>query len=78
MMRFKTLDTVVLNCDLPEHGLRRGDLGAVVQTYEPDGLEVEFVTASGRTEALVTLKVDDVRTVDDTDLVSVRPFNRTA
>ena len=35
VMRFKELDTVVLDRDVPEHGLRRGDLGAVVQTYEP-------------------------------------------
>ncbi|HET6201801.1 MAG TPA: DUF4926 domain-containing protein [Planctomycetota bacterium] len=75
-MRFRTLDTVVLERDLPELGLRKGDLGAVVQVYEPDGLEVEFVTASGRTEALVPLKERDVRPVAETDLVSVRPFNR--
>lgn len=48
-MRYRVLDTVVLDKDLPEHGLRKGDLGAVVEVYEPDGLEVEFVTASGRT-----------------------------
>jgi Domain of unknown function (DUF4926) len=77
-MKFKTLDTVVLDRDLPDFGLREGDLGAVVQTYEPDGLEVEFVTASGRTEALVKLRTEDVRPVADTDLISVRPFNRSA
>ena len=77
-MKFKTLDTVVLNRDLPEYGLRAGDLGAVVEVYAPDGLDVEFVTASGRTEALITLKVSDVRAVEDTDLISVRPFSRSA
>lgn len=77
-MEFKTLDTVVLLRDLPAHGLRVGDLGAVVETYEPDGLEVEFVTASGRTGALVTLKVADVRRVADNDLVAVRSLDRTA
>lgn len=75
-MRYRTLDTVVLKKDLPEHGLRKGDLGAVVHVYEPEGLEVEFVTASGRTEALVTLRVGDVRAVSDNDLVAVREFNR--
>jgi len=73
-MKFKTIETVVLNKDLPTLGLRKGDLGAVVEVYEPDGLEVEFVTASGRTEALVTLNVEDVRAVVDSDLVVVRPF----
>lgn len=77
-MRFKQLDTVVLDRDLPEHGLRRGDLGAVVEVYAPDGLDVEFVTASGKTEALVTLKAKDVRAVEDHDLISVRPSDRSA
>jgi len=71
-MTYKLLDTVVLDRDLPEHGLRRGDLGAIVQVYEPDGLEVEFVTASGKTQALVTLNVNDVRSVQESDLITVR------
>jgi hypothetical protein len=77
-MNFKPLDIVVLNKDLPRAGLKLGDLGAVVEVYEPDALEVEFVTASGKTEALLTLEVADVRAVVDTDLVSVRPYSRTA
>ena len=78
-MNFKTLDTVVLTRDLPEHGLQKGDLGAVVHVYEPDGVEVEFVTASGRTEALVTLKIDAIRHVADSDLISVRrSFDKSA
>ena len=71
-MMYKVLDTVVLDRDLPEHGLRSGDLGAVVQVYEPDGLDIEFVTASGKTQALVTLNVRDVRPVQDRDLIAVR------
>jgi len=77
-MAHEVLDTVVLRMDLSEYGLRKGDLGAVVEVYEPDGLEVEFVTASGKTETLVTLKADAVRSVVDNDLVAVRPFNRSA
>ena len=77
-MKFRRLDVVVLEKDLPAHGLKTGDLGAIVELYEPDGLEVEFVTASGRTEALVTLTVSDVRSVVANDLVAVRPYRRTA
>jgi hypothetical protein len=55
------LDIVVLARDLPVHGVRRGDLGAV-----------EFVAASGRTQALVTLTPADMRAVADDDLVAVR------
>jgi hypothetical protein len=77
-MDYSLLDTVVLDRDLPEHGLKVGDLGTIVEIYEPDGLEVEFVTASGRTGALLTLSVGDVRHVADGDLVSVRQFARSA
>jgi Domain of unknown function (DUF4926) len=75
-MTYHLLDTIVLNRDLPEQALCRGDLGAVVEVYEPDGLEVEFVTASGRTAALLTLNERDVRPVADDDLVAVRPCRR--
>ena len=44
-MSFHKLDVVVLNTDLPAQGLKRGDLGAVVDVYSPDAIEVEFVTA---------------------------------
>ena len=62
-MIYKLLDTVVLDRDLPEHSLRNGDLGAVVQVYEPDGLDVE---------ALATLNVKDVRPVQDSDCTDPR------
>jgi uncharacterized protein DUF4926 len=42
------LDTVVLERDLPEHGLRRGDLGAVVHVHSDEAIEVEFVRLSAK------------------------------
>ncbi len=77
-MRHKPLDTVVLNRDLPQHGLQAGDVGAVVEVYEPDGLEVEFVTGAGETQALVTLRDSDVRAMDANELISVRRLKRSA
>ena len=74
---FNLLDTVVLDRDLPEYGLRRGDLGAVVDVHPPDGLEVEFVLASGKTQALVPLRASDVRAVAEGDLIAVRELRRT-
>lgn len=67
-MKFELLDSVVLAKDLPEHELCEGDLGAVVELYEPDGIEVEFVRASGATQGLVTLTAADVRPVAEGDL----------
>jgi hypothetical protein len=69
---FRELEPVVLIRDLPEAGLRAGDMGAVVHVYGPQALEVEFVTAAGRTQAVLTLNPEDVRPVRDNDLLAVR------
>jgi hypothetical protein len=69
---FKLLDTVVLKRDVPDAALCAGDLGAIVELYDSDHFEVEFVAASGRTQALVTLSSDDIRHVNDGDLIAVR------
>ena len=71
-MAFKSLDPVVLVRDLPAHGLKAGDMGAVVEVYPPDALEVEFVVASGRTKALLTLRFSDVRAIRGSDMLAVR------
>jgi len=71
-MEFELLETVVLKRDLPEHGLKEGDLATVVELYESGGLEVEFVTASGKTQAVVTLDVEDVRKPEPSDMIAVR------
>lgn len=74
-MSLKILDPVVLEHDIPGLLLKKGDLGAVVELYEPDGLEVEFVSGSGRTVALLTLKRTDVRPVGGFDILSARSLD---
>jgi hypothetical protein len=71
----KELDTVAMKVDLPNHGLKRGDIGAVVQVYSPDTIEVEFVTASGHTQALVRLSTNQIRAVGARDLLAVRQLD---
>ena len=71
-MTFRELQSVVLERDIPEHGLRKGDLGAVVLVHESGDLEVEFVRASGYTQALVELRASDVRLARDEDILTVR------
>jgi hypothetical protein len=73
-MHIKILDTVVLAKDIPENGLRRGDIGAVVEVYEPDGVEVEFVTGAGATQALLTLSISDIRLIRGSEILAVRPL----
>lgn len=71
-MIFNELDTVVLNTEPGTHGLRRGDVGTVVHVHSPEELEVEFVRASGRTQAVVTILAKDVRPMRDDDMITVR------
>jgi hypothetical protein len=74
-MVIKLLETVVLTKDLPEHHLKSGDIGAVVEVYSADAYEVEFVTGSGHTQALITLRNGDVRPVGSEDILAVRQVN---
>ena len=62
---------VILARDVPQHGLRNGDLGTVVHIYPSGGLEVEFFTASGKTRAVVTLRDADIRMATDDEVVAV-------
>jgi hypothetical protein len=71
--RFHELDSVVLTRDLPEAGLRVGDVGAVVYVYAPDAFEVEFVAPSGETVAVRTVSAEDVRIAGDDDMLAPRP-----
>lgn len=75
-MRFKVLDTAVLNRPIPAHGLRRGDIGAVVEIHSQRALEVEIVLGSGETQALLTLRPRDLRPLRKDELLSARLVRR--
>ncbi len=51
----KLLDVVALLEDLPEFSLVRGQVGTIVEEYEPDVFEVEFSDTNGRACAIETL-----------------------
>ena len=64
---------VALTRDLPEHGLRAGDVGAVVRVYaEGKAYEVEFVTGAGQTLAVETLEPSDIRPLGASDILHIR------
>ena len=66
-------DVVVLTRDLPEHGLRAGDVGTAVHVYaDGKAYEVEFSTGSGRTLALETLEAKDLRPLGDAEILHSR------
>lgn len=68
----KLLDAVALTEDLPNLSLHKGQVGTIVEVYEPGVFEVEFVDLHGKTDALGTL--------DENQLMQLyyQPFLQTA
>jgi hypothetical protein len=51
----KLLDVVALLEDVPDRQLFRGQVGTIIEVYEPKVFEVEFSDLSGRAYAIETL-----------------------
>jgi len=69
----KELDSVVLTSDVPEYGLKRGDLGTVVLVHHGDkGYEVEFVALDGESVAVVSLFASQVRPIGRREIAHAR------
>jgi Domain of unknown function (DUF4926) len=66
------LKTVILTIDLPDHGLKAGDLGTVVLVHRHGGYEVEFMTLDGETVAVASLSPDQVRPVGHGEIAHAR------
>ena len=70
------LETVVINKDIPEYGLIRGDIGVIVHIYENgSAVEVEFVSGEGRTVGVVILPKDDIRQIANDEIFHVRELH---
>jgi hypothetical protein len=66
-------DCVVLTKNLPEENLEAGDIGTVVHIHNGGvAYEVEFMTLTGETFAIVTLEASHVRPLNRRDLAHTR------
>lgn len=66
-------DLVVLVRAIPEHRLERGDVGTVVHCYsDQEAFEVEFVSAEGRTIAVLTLVESAIRPMEQGEILHAR------
>jgi hypothetical protein len=54
------LDEVALTEDLPDHGLRHGQVGIVVEVLASGVFEVEFADNVGRTYAQLPLRAEQM------------------
>lgn len=72
-MMIKEHERVVLTGAVPEAGLETGDVGTVVHVYaDKRAYEVEFLTLTGRTAAVVTLEASRVRPVGRREITHAR------
>jgi hypothetical protein len=73
MNQIKEHQRVVLTSDLPAEKLTVGDVGTVVHIYQDgNALEVEFLTLTGETVAVVSLEKAQVRAVDHREVTHAR------
>ena len=56
----KLFDVVALTRDLPEHSLRRGQVGTVVEELGANAFEVEFADDAGHTYASLGLTAEQL------------------
>lgn len=71
----KDLDTVVLIKNIEGHGLKKGDIGTIVHAYKDEkSAEVEFLTAKGKTIAVLTLDISNVRSIARNEILHARGF----
>jgi Domain of unknown function (DUF4926) len=60
MAEIKTLDVVAVTQDIPEHGLRRGEVGTVVDRWKDGVYEVEFSDDTGEAYAFAALRAEQL------------------
>ena len=71
---------VILTCDVPEHGVRAGDIGTVVERHvvpgvTDEGYSVEFFDMTGNTVAVVTVPANALRQPTPADRPAVRALS---
>ncbi len=56
-------DVVALMVDLPDEGLKRGQVGTIVEMWDKDVYEVAFADMNGVTYAMVAIPAADLMTL---------------
>ena len=80
-MPLQLYKSAILTVDLPDDGLRAGDIGTIVDEHAVPGVaeigySVEFFDMTGRTVAVVTLPASSLREPTAADRPSVRVLTR--
>jgi len=79
-MAFEPYNDVILTRDVPERGLRAGEVGTIVERHvaprlPEDGYSVEFFDMIGNTVAVVTVPASALRLPTPADRPAVRALS---
>jgi hypothetical protein len=75
-MNLKEHEPVVLTRSHSESSLEAGDVGTIVHVHQGGAAyEVEFMTLTGRTVAVITVPASDIRPVSQRDVSHVRQLS---
>lgn len=66
----KLHDVVALMEAMPQHRLRKGQIGTIIDVYEPGVFEVEFADTRGQTYASLTLAAGQLLPLHSEPIVS--------
>jgi len=75
-MKYNLFEEVVLKNDIPEKGLRKGDVATVVEHHPvpggEDGYSLEIFNALGDTIAVITVPESSIESLTENEVFSVR------
>ncbi len=78
-MKFEMFSRVALKTDVPENGLRRGDVVTIVEHHQgrpgqEPGYSLEVFNAVGETVAVITLRESQIEPLSAKEILHVRPL----
>jgi hypothetical protein len=76
-MKPELYERVALTRDIPEHGLKQGDVATLVDTVPhpnggPEGLVVEIANALGQSLRVAIVTADDLEPLNANEVLAVR------
>ena len=75
----KEHDVVALTTDVPEDGLKAGDVGAIVSVHgDGESFAVEVLTLDGGTAGIAIVSADQIRPVSCEDVAHTRKMTAAA
>lgn len=82
-MKFEMFSRVALRTDVPENGLRQGDVATIVEFHQgrpgqEPGYSLEVFNAVGETVAVITLRESQIEPLSAKEILHVRPLETAA